>query len=336
MTTRSLSSLRHRLFLALEPPARAGAKLPRSVRWLCLALDAALVLLILASVTAVVLESVPRLAARHALGFRAFELLVIAVFTIEYGLRVWVAPEAPERRTEPEWRARLRYMATPMAWIDLVAILPFYLSFVLPWDLTVLLVARVLRLFKLAHYFPPMALLLRVLENELKPIFAALFTLALLMIIAASLVYWAEHEVQPEAFGSIPDAMWWAVVTLTTVGYGDVTPVTLPGRVVSGVIMVLGVGMVALPAGLLASGFADELHRRRAEFGAEARRQLAQGRLDERHQARLDEVGESLGLNEEQIREILAGVAGRRPPGPLICPHCGRPIPAPPDAPTLS
>jgi voltage-gated potassium channel len=224
----------------------------------------------------------------------------------------------------------LRYAATPLAIIDLLAILPFYLSFLVPIDLRVLRVLRLVRIFKLTRYFAAMNLLLAALRQESSAIAAALFVLLLLLVVASSLAYLAEHEVQPHAFGTIPHAMWWAIVTLTTVGYGDVVPITPWGKVVGGLIGVIGIGMVALPAGLLASGFSEQLHQRRREFEAAVDGILANGIIAAEEGRRLKELRDRLGLTDHQAAEIARLIARER--RGAHCPHCGQalgPAPAP-------
>ena len=168
---------------------------------------------------------------------------------------------------------RLRYMITPMAVINLFAILPFYLAFFVDADLRILHVLRLLRIFKLTRYASSISLLSQVLKEESRSIGVALFLLLLLRVIAASFTFLAEQGAQPEAFGSIPGAIWWAVITMTTVGYGDVVPVTALGKVFGAVLGVIGVGMVALPGRLARRG----LHRRRTAAADRIRRRGRQG-----------------------------------------------------------
>jgi voltage-gated potassium channel len=151
-------------------------------------------------------------------------------------------------------------MLSPLALIDLIVILPFFLGAIIGVDLRMLRALRLLRAFRLTRYANSMNLLLQVLRDEAPIISAALFVLLMLISVAASITYLAEYKAQPEAFGSIPHALWWAVVTMTTIGYGDVVPQTLVGRLCASVIGIISVGMVALPAGILASGFNEALH----------------------------------------------------------------------------
>jgi voltage-gated potassium channel len=144
----------------------------------------------------------------------------------------------------------------------------------------------------------------------------------MLLIVASSLAYMAENEAQPVAFGSIPDAMYWTLTTMTTVGYGDVVPVTPLGKVLAGLIGVIGIGMVALPAGLLASGFSEQLHRRRREFEHAVSRILASGAISPEEGDELREVRDRLGLSDHQAAEIVRWIVRRD----AVCPHCGAPL----------
>ncbi len=221
-----------------------------------------LVVLVCASVISVVLETVPSLAQRYGLGFLIVEGIAVTGFSIEYVLRFWSAPDHTPYGDLTPMQARLRFATTASALIDLLSILPFYLGFFLPVDLRVLVLLRLLRFFKLARYSPGMRSLMAALEAERKALFASSIVLLGLVLIAAAAMHLVEHEAQPDKFGSIPDAMWWAVVTLTTVGYGDVVPITLAGRIVAGITMLGGLMMLALPIGIVANAFAEEIHRR--------------------------------------------------------------------------
>ena len=218
--------------------------------------------LILTNVTAVILETVEELAQEFHGFFFAFELLSVAVFSIEYLLRVWACVEEPEAVPSTPLKRRLRFMGTPLALIDAIAILPFYLSFFLAVDLRFMRIFRLLRLLKLTRYSPALATFAAVLHGQRRSLGAALMIMLTLLVFAASIAYLFEKEAQPEDFASIPHAMWWALATLTTVGYGDVAPVTLGGKIFGGLVMILGVGMFAVPTGILATGFANEIRKR--------------------------------------------------------------------------
>lgn len=221
-----------------------------------------IVLLIVVNLFAVTMESVPDLARRYGPWFEATEILSLIVFTIEYGLRVWVAADLPSHRHLKPQKARWKFITSGFGIVDLVAVLPFWLAFVLPVDLRVFLVFRVVRFLKLARYSAGMNSLLEAVYAERRALFGCFVMLIGAALIAASIMHLIERDVQPDKFGTIPDAMWWAIVTLGTIGYGDVVPVTALGRVVAGVTIFVGFIMIALPVGIVATAFAEQIHRR--------------------------------------------------------------------------
>jgi voltage-gated potassium channel len=317
-----MTSLRRRTYEILEGAAdKPGGRIVNGL----------LIGLIIANVAAIILDSEASIGARYRVWFELFEWLSVLLFTLEYGARVWAAVERDDGRYQAPVTGRLRYMASPLALIDLIAILPFYLSFLVPVDLRFMRIFRLVLIFKLTRYQASMSLLGRVVRNEAGPIAAALFVLAMLLVVAASFAYLAEREAQPLVFASIPDAMWWAIVTMTTVGYGDMVPVTPLGKLIGGVIGVIGLGMVALPAGLLASGFSDQLHQRRREFEDEVDRVLSKGVISAEEGDRLKEIRDRLGLTDHQAAEMMRLIAHRH--GALRCPHCGRSFAAADQAP---
>ena len=222
----------------------------------------ALVALVIVSVAAVILQSVPEYDEEYDRYFEIVEYVAVGAFTIEYLLRLWSAPEhAPYSGAGP-LTARWRYLISGWSIIDFVSIIPFYLSYVTNADLRVLLFLRLLRFFKLARYSAGMRTIIAVLEAEKRALLASSIILFGCVLFSATAMHLAEHDVQPEKFGSIPDAMWWAIVTITTLGYGDVTPVTLVGRLIASVTMVTGYVMLGLPVGIVATAFSEEIHRR--------------------------------------------------------------------------
>ncbi len=225
-------------------------------------LNAFLIGLILLNVIAVILETEPSLETRYHSTFIIFEAFSVLIFSIEYLCRLWVCTEHTRLQNMSTWRARLRYATSPFAVIDLLAILPFFISFIIPFDLRMLRVFRLLRLLKLARYSPALATIVKVLQTESKALFGALIIMFGLLLLSSSLIYYAEHQTQPQAFGSIPQAMWWAIATLTNVGYGDVVPITLAGRIIGGVVMILGLGMFSIPVGIIATAFGHAIHER--------------------------------------------------------------------------
>lgn len=219
--------------------------------------DTAIMILILANVLAVILETVDPLYAAFGREFYLFELGSVVVFSVEYGGRLWTATEHPEY-DHPIW-GRLRFAASPFMVIDLLAILPFFIGAIV--DLRILRALRLLRflrLFKLARYSASLRAFSRVLAKKREDLVITTTVGGILLLVASSLMYFAERAAQPEAFSSIPAAVWWGVITLTTVGYGDVYPVTPLGRVLGTTVAVVGIGLFALPASILASGFIEE------------------------------------------------------------------------------
>lgn len=296
------SNLRRRLYSLLEtnPPKSTGQRLFAGI----------LTAVILINVGAVVLGSEPAISQRHGGLLWTIEILSVAFFTVEYGVRIWVAAE--RHRDRHPLIVRLRFIATPMALVDLLAIAPFYLASFIGIDLRFLRALRLLRLFKLSRYFSALDVLGTVLAAEARAILAALFVMCIMIVVASSAMHIAEAAAQPEAFGSIPRSMWWAVVTLTTVGYGDVTPVTLAGRLISVVIMIMGIGMVALPAGMLASRFSEELGKRRDKFREEVHSALSDGQIDDDELSMLADLRHELCLSADDSKRILERARAER------------------------
>jgi voltage-gated potassium channel len=202
--------------------------------------------LIALNILALILETVEPLRGAHGKAFARFELASIVVFTVEYLSRVWSCTSDPVYRRP--LRGRLRFAATPLAAIDLAAILPFYLPMLIPLDLRFIRALRLFRLFRLlkvGRYSQSVPLVGGVVRSKKEELGVALFTVAVLLIIVSSVMYYVENEAQPEAFGSIPAAMWWGVATLTTVGYGDVYPVTASGKACAALVALLGVATFA-------------------------------------------------------------------------------------------
>jgi voltage-gated potassium channel len=250
----TIARVRHRLYGLLEHGPigdRAGRLTGQFI-----------VALIVVNLVVVVLESVPTYEARFGTLFIAIELFSLVVFTVEYGLRVWVAVEHAPYRHLRKGVARLRFVTSPFGIVDLLAVVPFWLAFAGPADLRVVLIFRFVRFLKLARYSPSMRSLLAALYSERRALFGCFVILLGATTVAASIMHLVEGSVQPKNFGTIPDAMWWAIVTLSTIGYGDVVPVTAPGKLVAAVTGMMGIIMMALPIGIVATAFAEEVHRR--------------------------------------------------------------------------
>lgn len=220
--------------------------------------DLSLMVLILLNALAVLLESVQTLADQYHAQFAWFEACSVGIFTIEYVLRLWSCVE--NKTFQSEGRNRIQYAMTPMALIDLMAFLPFFLSWIFPLDLRVLRMlrlVRLVRLLKLARYSEALRALGNILVSKKEEMVITVGLGVILLTISSSLMYFAEHQAQPEVFSSIPASMWWGVVTLTTVGYGDLYPVTTLGKILGAFIAVLGIGMFALPAGIFGAGIVE-------------------------------------------------------------------------------
>lgn len=250
-----VGTIRRRTYVALEGGHASG--------WGGTVIEIGLIALIVANVVAFTLQSVP--AIRHAMpsAFEWFEGLSITVFSVEYLMRLWSAPEDPLLAGLDGISARLRFATRPMMIIDFVAIAPGYVALFIPLlDLRFLRLIRLLRLLKIARYSPALSTLAQVIVDERRALFGTLLLLLCATVFAAATMHAVEGAAMPKEFGTIPDAMWWAIQTLTTVGYGDVVPQSAAGRVVASVTMIVGVGLLALPVGIVATGFVNIIHRR--------------------------------------------------------------------------
>lgn len=250
----SLAALRSRVSGVLDTPGRASSTRA--------AVKGLLLLVVAASAVAIVAETVDALAVPYRPLLVAIEIGAVAALTLEYLLRLWVAPEGePGGATDP-WGARLRYAASAFGIIDLLAVLPFFAGLIIPIDPGWLRVLRLLRLLKLSRYASGLSLLAVVIRNESRPLLAAVMVMIVLLILASAVMFVLERDAQPQVFSSIPGTMWWAIVTMATIGYGDMIPATPVGRLFGAFVMVLGMAMFALPAGILATGFTQEMRKR--------------------------------------------------------------------------
>jgi len=226
------------------------------------ATTAAIAAAIAGGVAAAVLESLPGLTPLEVAELAALHMGSVALFAVELLLRLWTAPEADPALFAQPWSARWRYLASPSGLIDLAVVAPALLSLVAPVPRDWLALAAILALFKLFRYLPALALMGAVLRREGRSLLASLVAMGVLLVVVSTLMYVLERDAQPEVFKSIPHAMWWGIVTMATVGYGDMAPQTALGRVFGGFTMLLGIAMFAVPAGILATGFAEELKKR--------------------------------------------------------------------------
>jgi voltage-gated potassium channel len=248
-------TLRRRVYLVLEGgPAhgRLGALV-----------EAFLIVLIILNVIAFSLQSVPSIRQPYWLDLEVFEIFSVAVFSVEYLLRLWVSVEDPLIRVMGRWRGRFHAALKPVMMIDFLAVAPVYFTVFFPFlDLRILRLVRLFRLLKIARYSPALYTLGRVVVSERRALFGTLLLLTCATVFAAAAMHAVEGSVQPDKFGTIPASMWWAITTLTTVGYGDEVPITLLGRLIAGFTMVMGMGILALPVGIVATGFMTTIHQR--------------------------------------------------------------------------
>lgn len=262
--------------------------------------------LVFLNIVAVVLESVTSLYVAYGLYFTAFEVLSVVLFSAEYVLRIWASGARQVGGQNYPVKGRVGYIFSFHGIIDLVAILPFYLQVLMPGlDLRVLRILRLLRVFKLSHYSSALEDLFSAIYQERRSFAAASYLLLLALILTSSFMYYAENIHQPEKFSSIPSAMYWALITLTTVGYGDVSPVTTVGKVISIFTAFLGVSIVAMLTGIVASAFSNQVARKKVIFEDQIREAMKDGVLDEDEQRLLEKLRLEFGLSEEQVEDLF-------------------------------
>ena len=214
--------------------------------------------LILLNVVAIILETEKTLFIDYKAFFIYFELFSIFIFSVEYLLRFWSCVSVEVYKNPVI--GRIKYLFSPMAIIDLIAIAPFYMTFFVA-DARMLRILRLLRLLRITKHFrysKTFQIIISTIEKKKEELLSALLLMLCLLLVCSTGVYFAENEAQPEKFSSILASMWWAVATLTTVGYGDIFPITFLGKIFGSISAIFGVGLFAIPAGLLASGFSDE------------------------------------------------------------------------------
>jgi voltage-gated potassium channel len=248
--------LKKRIFYILDATIEGG-KVGR-------AFNGFIMLLIVINVGFVILETIKGVSSRYQEFIDLFETFSVLIFTAEYLLRLWTCT-IDIRYKNPVW-GRIKFIFSPLILIDLMAILPFYIPMIIPLDLIflrALRLFRVFRIFKMARYSASLKLFGSVIKSKKEELVISFAIMIVLLIFSATLIHYAEHQAQPEQFSSIPDSMWWAASTFTTIGYGDAIPITPFGKILSLLLSFLGIGIFALPAGILASGFIDEMHKKR-------------------------------------------------------------------------
>jgi voltage-gated potassium channel len=308
----SLVSLRRRVNALLDhnlPPTRASRLVGGFI-----------VILIIINVASVILESVEPIRLNYEPVLWWIEQIATAAFTAEYLLRIWSAVDRVNGRfRHPVW-GRVAYATRFFSVIDLIAILPGILGLFGAGDLRVLRLMRLMRLLKLSRHSTTFSLLWSVFREEASAIGAILFTLMLTLIISASLMYLIEGEAQPTVFSSIPAAMWWGIETLTTVGYGDIVPITPLGKIVGGLVSVTGIGTLALFSGVLTVSFMEQLRLRRQTLRHRVDTDFATGHMTPADTQAIEAMGKELGMSKVETNEIITEeVQGHA----VNCPHCG-------------
>ncbi|MGP9807133.1 ion transporter [Halomonas sp. AOP12-C2-37] len=221
--------------------------------------------LILVASFAAILETEPTLRQRAPGLFYVLETAFVVIFTVEYLLRLYAMGEDPRYRG---FGGRLRYMFTFWALVDLIAILPYFLGFMThnnAFLLRLLRLARMLRLARLGRFSQAWVSLADALKSRSHELLLSAGVAGLLLLFSSCCLYVVEAAAQPEAFGSVPRALWWSIATLTTVGYGDVTPITALGKFFAGLTAVAGIGIIAMPTGILAAAFSDALQKKSSD-----------------------------------------------------------------------
>ena len=263
---------------------------------------------------AIILESIPSYEAAYGHIFNIIEYVSCFIFALEYIARVWVCVEARStsqlaqtiEMPSSHLAKRLRHVTRPMAIIDLLAFLPSILTLLFPGlDLRFLRILRLFRVFKLTRYFSSLEVLLNVLYDERKSLMGTFLIMLIVLTLAASALYIVEHKQQPETFGSIPQAMWWAMAALTTVGYGDAIPMTAVGKILGSIVTILGIGMVALPSGILAASFSEHLRYQRESLQNHIDQAFEDGVLTKDEAKGIINIGTELGLSDEVVDQLV-------------------------------
>lgn len=228
--------------------------------------DISIITLIVFNILFFLLSTIQELNLKFTNFFYYFELVSVIIFTIEYVLRIWTCEFI--KGYENGIKGKIKFIFTPMLLLDLFAFLPFYVPFLIKIDLRFLRIFRlfrIFRIFKLGRYSYALKTIGNVIKSKKEELLMSIFVLFILLIFSSCLMYYIENEFQPDKFKNVFDAMWWSVATLTTVGYGDIYPVTNLGKLLGSFIALLGIGFFALPTGIIASGFAEEIKKREKE-----------------------------------------------------------------------
>jgi voltage-gated potassium channel len=271
--------------------------------------DRLITLVILLSVTAIILESVDSIGSVYGAQFAMFETFSVAFFTVECLLRLW---SSASRHSHSDWKGRKDYIFSFHGLVDIISILPFYLQAIFPGaDLRILRLLRLTRLLKLSHYSTAIEDLASAIYAERRSFGAVVYLLAIAIVASSTLMYYAEAAVQPEKLASIPHAIYWSVITLTTVGYGDISPITPVGKAIAIVTAFLGIATLAIFSGIVATSFANQLAKKKVLYEQQLRDALSDGFVEEREKQLLSKLQSEFGLSDEMVAEIANQVKRR-------------------------
>ena len=224
--------------------------------------DIFIIMIIAINISAVIISSIAEFHIQYATWLHILAYISAALFTVEYLTRIWTCVDHPSGNYHHPFTGRLKYLFSPLMLADLLALLPFYIFLFPAFDLRILRLLRLLVMLRLTHYSDALHVLATIIRRESKTFAAIFLVIVSLLLLVSYFIYLIERHVQPNAFASIPEAMWWTISTLTTVGYGDVVPVTTMGKVFGMIVMLIGIGMFAIPTGILVSAFSQEMKRK--------------------------------------------------------------------------
>ncbi len=262
--------------------------------------------LILLNLIAVSLESVPSLNNSYSEIFMYFEIFSVIIFSIEYLARIWASAAKKDTVYKTTLGKRFSYIFSFTGIIDFLAIVPSILAlFIVSVDLRWLRVLRLLRLLKISHYSTALEDLWSAISHERSSFVAALYLFAIALFFSSAMMYVAEHNAQPDKFRSIPETMWWSLITLTTVGYGDVSPLTPAGKVIGAITAIMGVCVVALLTGIVANAFANQVARRKAILEAEVANALLDGEISDEEEEKIESLRKRFDLSEDHVSAII-------------------------------
>ncbi len=268
--------------------------------------DMILFILIVLNITAVCLESVKHIGNEYKLAFNAFEFFSVVIFSIEYVLRVWSAPARNDLGNSTNIIKRMKYIFSFTGLIDFLAIIPSILPYFFGGlDLRWLRVLRLLRLLKISNYSSALEDFFSAIKADWRSFSAALYLMVIALFLSSALMYIAEHDSQPEKFSSIPETMWWGLITLTTVGYGDVSPITPLGKIIGAFTAIMGVCTVALLTGIVASAFANQRAQKAAILEAEISQALSDGVISDDEAQKIEKLRKELNLSPEHSKSLV-------------------------------